>query len=129
MLIICSECGKQFSDKASACPNCGCPIEHVKVYREEPENFKCEKCGCEKYVIGENEYEKVMLCYDCGEGYLLEKKKERIEVPQVHCPFCNSTDVGRIPAISQTIDIALWGVGALFQEKKQWCCNQCGSTF
>ena len=24
-LIICEDCGKEFSDKASACPNCGCP--------------------------------------------------------------------------------------------------------
>lgn len=30
-LIICSECGKEFSDKALACPNCGCPIEEVIV--------------------------------------------------------------------------------------------------
>ncbi len=26
-LIKCNECGKEISDKASACPNCGCPIE------------------------------------------------------------------------------------------------------
>lgn len=25
-LIICEECGKEFSDKATACPNCGCPV-------------------------------------------------------------------------------------------------------
>ncbi|MDE6636255.1 MAG: zinc-ribbon domain-containing protein [Lachnospiraceae bacterium] len=25
-LINCPECGKQVSDKASSCPNCGCPI-------------------------------------------------------------------------------------------------------
>ena len=25
-LIKCEDCGKEFSDKASACPNCGCPI-------------------------------------------------------------------------------------------------------
>lgn len=25
-MIICDECGKEFSDKASSCPNCGCPI-------------------------------------------------------------------------------------------------------
>ena len=25
-LIICEECGKQFSDRAAACPNCGCPV-------------------------------------------------------------------------------------------------------
>lgn len=27
-LIKCSECGKEISDKARECPNCGCPIEH-----------------------------------------------------------------------------------------------------
>lgn len=25
-MIICNECGKEFSDKATACPNCGCPV-------------------------------------------------------------------------------------------------------
>lgn len=28
-LISCVECGKEFSDKAKACPNCGCPIEYT----------------------------------------------------------------------------------------------------
>ena len=28
-LIICSECGKEYSDKASACPNCGCPTNAI----------------------------------------------------------------------------------------------------
>ena len=30
-LIICKECGKQISDKAAACPNCGCPVEVSQV--------------------------------------------------------------------------------------------------
>lgn len=25
-LVRCSDCGKEVSDKAKACPNCGCPI-------------------------------------------------------------------------------------------------------
>lgn len=29
-LIKCAECGKEISDKASACMNCGCPIEKEK---------------------------------------------------------------------------------------------------
>ena len=29
-LIKCSECGKEFSDKAPACPNCGCPVGAMK---------------------------------------------------------------------------------------------------
>ena len=27
-LIKCSECGKEISDKATTCPNCGCPVLH-----------------------------------------------------------------------------------------------------
>ena len=29
-LIKCPECGKEFSDKAQACPNCGCPTSEAK---------------------------------------------------------------------------------------------------
>lgn len=29
-LIKCSECGKEISNKATTCPNCGCPIEKEK---------------------------------------------------------------------------------------------------
>lgn len=28
-LIKCSKCGKEISDKAAACPGCGCPVEVV----------------------------------------------------------------------------------------------------
>ncbi|MDO4466870.1 MAG: FxLYD domain-containing protein [Bacillota bacterium] len=28
-LIKCTECGKEFSDKADACPNCGCPKDDI----------------------------------------------------------------------------------------------------
>ncbi len=29
MLVVCPECGNKVSDKASACPNCGCPIQEI----------------------------------------------------------------------------------------------------
>ena len=29
MLVTCPECGKKVSDKASSCPNCGCPIDEI----------------------------------------------------------------------------------------------------
>ncbi|GEM_PF-2431943 len=34
-LIKCKECGHEVSDKASACPNCGCPIDNVGKIQEE----------------------------------------------------------------------------------------------
>ena len=33
-LIKCTECGKEFSDKAAACPNCGCPISEIQKAKE-----------------------------------------------------------------------------------------------
>lgn len=36
-LIKCSECGKEFSDKARCCPNCGAPVVIHK--------WRCSKCG------------------------------------------------------------------------------------
>lgn len=30
-LIKCPECGKEISDKAAACPNCGCPVADMQT--------------------------------------------------------------------------------------------------
>ena len=49
-LIKCKECGHEVSDKASACPNCGCPIEKGLV---------CDECGAS---ISETDE----MCPNCG---------------------------------------------------------------
>lgn len=45
-LIKCAECGKEFSDKASACPNCACPVE--EAYEQE-EKKKTNKQNVKSY--------------------------------------------------------------------------------
>lgn len=55
-LIICSECGKQVSDQATTCPNCGNPIAEVK--KESPTKF-CKHCGGKIP-------EKAVVCNLCG---------------------------------------------------------------
>lgn len=35
-LIKCMECGKEISDKAAACPNCGCPADECNIVIEKP---------------------------------------------------------------------------------------------
>lgn len=39
-LIKCTECGKEFSDKAAACPNCGCPASEIIKGNTTPEEQK-----------------------------------------------------------------------------------------
>jgi RNA polymerase subunit RPABC4/transcription elongation factor Spt4 len=39
-IIFCLECNKQLSSKASICPNCGCPVKKNKhIYNEEINSF------------------------------------------------------------------------------------------
>lgn len=42
-LINCPECGKEISDKADSCPNCGCPVK-VNNTSENEEYLCCPKC-------------------------------------------------------------------------------------
>ena len=37
-MIKCPECGKEFSDKAAACPNCGCPVSEILSANTENDN-------------------------------------------------------------------------------------------
>ena len=39
-LIKCPECGKEISDKAASCPNCGFPITQGNVTQEPPQKQK-----------------------------------------------------------------------------------------
>lgn len=39
-MIKCKECGKEMSDHAIMCPNCGCPVKKNKhIYNEEINSF------------------------------------------------------------------------------------------
>ena len=39
-MIICKECGKEVSDKANNCPNCGCPINLYNLYAQPQETHQ-----------------------------------------------------------------------------------------
>lgn len=54
-LIKCPECSKEVSDRASSCPNCGCPVTKNELDNE----LICSKCG----VINPNDR---TYCVHCG---------------------------------------------------------------
>lgn len=63
-LIKCTECGHEVSDKASMCPNCGCPIESLGAAQEEViyEEPKKKKGWIWALIV-------VLLCLIGGGGY------------------------------------------------------------
>lgn len=54
-LIECKECGQMISDKAVACPKCGCPVEHTEVETNEQLQVETpEKEATETYKTTDN---------------------------------------------------------------------------
>jgi len=47
-LIVCSECGKEFSERAAACPHCGCPNDSKKA---EPPLVRDGVSGCVNGIV------------------------------------------------------------------------------
>ena len=57
-MIKCTECGKEYSDKASACPNCGCPISYSLVESindNKSEEFEYETHKEDNELFSEND--------------------------------------------------------------------------
>ena len=80
-LIKCSECGKEISDKATTCPNCGCPIDkNGKIECEEcgalidGNETYCKVCGCPTSAMKtENDIPNditLIKCSNCGKEFL-----------------------------------------------------------
>ncbi|MGM9586988.1 MAG: hypothetical protein ACI3VA_05830 [Candidatus Limivicinus sp.] len=65
-LIVCPECGKEFSDMAAACPNCGCRIADVRKAIAEKELRERTK-DIDYEVDGDTTYCKA--CLNCGTIY------------------------------------------------------------
>ncbi|EMF7387759.1 hypothetical protein ACEV85_02770 [Vibrio parahaemolyticus] len=51
-LITCNECGKEFSDKAPSCPNCGCPTHPCNQGNEATDIIGNNRFNLEKTLRG-----------------------------------------------------------------------------
>lgn len=58
-LIKCKECGKEFSDKAPACPNCACPTNEILSKSENNNPVKELNTGLGK-IIAYDKYVKLV---------------------------------------------------------------------
>ena len=155
-LIKCPECGKEISDKAKCCPNCGYELPKQKhIYQ----GIYCPKCLDSRIRV--DEYEECWLCkieminsiqgtfdevWHYGENHLELKGTPEFDeqayqtrinwVPveygssnAIKCPYCHSTNTKKISGLSKAGSVALFGIFAMGKVSKQWHCNNCNSDF
>lgn len=149
-LIICSECGKEISDKALACIHCGCPIQKEKKLNTT-KNFvyMCMSNTCLSNPFKEfDEYKgSTIICPDCGrqlEYYETEiidnntdlvveqfEEKSHKNIKNAHqanvptCPTCQSTNIEKISLTKKAIGGAMFGILSSDVRKTMHCRN-CG---
>ncbi len=84
-LITCIECGKQFSDKASACPECGCPTSECIATQEDTGNISSDLSDS---VDIEESTEVSSLTYFSATKKLARfKSMKKIAVLELKAPF------------------------------------------
>lgn len=71
-LIKCPECEREISDKAKACPHCGCPINEKKYSGRMIKYSICKRCG----FIPTGYFTK---CHFCGSEYFQYTSKVHYE--------------------------------------------------
>ena len=94
-LITCSECGKEVSSKATACPNCGSPIANQKY---------CKFCG-------EQIDKECVVCPKCG------KQVEELKNTDKNIVINNNNSVSSSASAAASVNNALYSHG---KPKNKW---------
>lgn len=151
MLIKCPECGKEISDKALSCPNCGCPmikknhciingvdIDCSFVFNDYDLELRqmemVDKTNLDMAVADRivEEWSKSGTIPPVFNGKIStweEDHKKAIQKAQAqntpHCPTCGSPDVQKIGGVERAASIGMFGI---FSRKinKSMKCRNCG---
>ena len=132
-LIKCPECGKEISDKASQCIHCGYPLSQLPNNNNVDIQLSDDQCPCcrvkKQHIIKDNIKEVCSVCgYVFNQDYVKQHEELLPKQSQIHCPYCNSTNVNRISSTKKAMSII--GFGILSNKiGKQWHCNNCKSDF
>ena len=97
-LILCPECGKSVSSKASHCPSCGCPLSQ-EVQQAPPAPLVQPQS-----VSSPQNSEKIevvaLTCHHCGESL---SAKDFISGEWARCPHCGTENYIRKPRDTKNI--------------------------
>lgn len=129
MLINCSECGREISDKAVACPHCGNPISSQHKKSNSLSHMPCPNCGTNWHTFDDNNNDVCKICdhifteKEISDFKIQQNAKQRaIQASKPKCPMCGSTNISKISTFSRASSIV--GFGILSKKiGKQWKCN------
>lgn len=109
-LIKCAECNKEISEKATACPHCGCPNNQVK----------CPECS--NFMSGE-----LMNCPNCGYPVRGYKPEAVVQAPTFQpssassdtslkkgCLFTGGLLLFLIGITTAMLGLKFWGLSTMF---------------
>ena len=62
------------------------------------------------------------------ESRINEYQQKYLAEHNIHCPYCNSTNVTKIGTVNRAVSVGMFGLASK-KIGKQWHCNSCGSDF
>jgi len=133
-LINCPECGKEISDRAEKCINCGFPLTPVATINNQSfeiswlksnEVSQIEKIKIirEKTNIGLKEAIDFIDTYKPNDIVSKQQMQKQANIP--HCPTCGSTNIQKISGTKRWLSTGLFGL-ASSDIGKSMCCKKCG---
>ena len=147
---ICKSCGAISFNKEDICPVCNIPLITVPFFTGR----KIDNLGGEdrdKYIEEITGQKLNPIMVQKRKDYLKKVYKEQKEILQkrirkseesrineyqqkylaehnIHCPYCNSTNVTKIGTVNRAVSVGMFGLASK-KLGKQWHCNNCGSDF
>ena len=147
---ICKSCGAISFNKEDICPVCNIPLITVPFFTGR----KIDNLGGEdrdKYIEEITGQKLNPIMVQKRKDYLKKIYKEQKEILQkrirkseesrineyqqkylaehnIHCPYCNSTNIRKISTVNRAVSVGMFGLASK-KLGKQWHCNSCGSDF
>ena len=147
---ICKSCGAISFNKEDICPVCNIPLITVPFFTGR----KIDNLGGEdrdKYIEEITGQKLNPIMVQKRKDYLKKIYKEQKEILQkrirkseesrineyqqkylaehnIHCPYCNSSNVTKIGTVNRAVSVGMFGIASK-KLGKQWHCNNCGSDF
>lgn len=103
-LITCTECGKEFSHKATACPNCACPTSEI-ISKTEP-----EKKGFWDIVSETAAAKKSSQHKEIGE---IKNEQRKVYTGGLKCPKCKGRNIQTLGSTKKPLSLGKGIAGGL----------------